>query len=486
MEQARNQDASEHLPSAASPEEESASLLWEYLEEGAYDYQRPQRGEIRQGVVVRKDADQIIVDIGSKREGVVPATDLAKLGKEFVDRIQVGDAVSVYVLKPESREGEIIVSINMARQMQDWERARELKESEALIEATVVGYNKGGLLIEFGSLQGFVPRSHIVSLGGRIAPGSHSPDPLAQMVGQALPLKVIEVSPRQRRLILSERAAWKEWRRIRKERLLADLQEGDVRTGKVTSLTQFGAFVDLGGADGLIHLSELSWDRGKKPEEVLQVGQEVEVKVIHVDRERKRIGLSLKQLRPDPWEGIEDRYVIGQYVDAEITNLTNFGAFARLEEGVEGLIHISELTDEKVEHPSQVVQPGQVVTVQIINLDGERRRVGLSLRRVPEHLRTPVTTLEEPLAAEAEAETRAEPELPPPEADEASAASSSESLVESAPEAVAEEAVGTVEEGTDVTASSPEGGEGTTPAPSSQGEVALETESAVTAPSEQP
>ena len=418
VEQARNTEASEHLSGSTAPGEEPTPL-WEYLEEGAYDYQRPQRGEIREGVVIRKDPHQIIVDIGSKREGIVPSTDLAKLGKEFVERIQVGDKVSVYVLKSENREGDVIVSINMARQMEDWERARQLKESQEIIEAKVVGYNKGGLLIDFGSLQGFVPRSHLVSVGGHASPGSRAHDPLGRMVGQALPLKVIEVNPRQRRLILSERAAWKEWRQAQKERLLEGLQEGDVRTGKVTSLTKFGAFVDLGGADGLIHLSELSWDRGKKPEEVLQVGQEIEVKVIHIDRERKRIGLSLKQLKPDPWEGIEERYVIGQYVDAKITNLTKFGAFARLEEGVEGLIHISELADEKIEHPRQVVQPGQVVTVQIINLDGERRRVGLSLKRVPEHLRTPVETPEETAEAPS-AEPVAVPEPPSVESPDSS------------------------------------------------------------------
>ncbi len=391
----------------ASPQgaDEPASPFQEYLEEGRYEYQRPQRGEIRQGTVIRKDPNQIIVDIGSKREGVVPATDLQKLGREVVEQIQVGDELPVYIVKPEGREGDIIVSINMARQARDWERARELKRSEELIEGKVIGFNKGGLLVDFGSLQGFIPRSHIVDLSKRTDPDSPQ-DPLSQMVGRELPLKVIEVDQRKRRLILSERAAWREWREAQKERLIESLQVGDVRKGTVTSLAKFGAFVDLGGADGLIHITELSWDRGKKPEDVLQVGQEVEVKVIHVDRERKRIGLSLKQLKPDPWETIEERYAIGQYVDVEITNLTKFGAFARLEEGVEGLIHISELADSNVQHPSQVVKPGQMVTAQIINLDGERRRVGLSLRRVPEHLRTP---FEEEVAAEPEGVVDTEP-----------------------------------------------------------------------------
>jgi small subunit ribosomal protein S1 len=374
-------------------------------------------------VVIRKDPNQIIVDIGSKREGVVPASDLQKLGREFVEQIQVGDEVPVYIVKPEGREGDVIVSINMARQARDWERARELKQTEELFEGKVIGFNKGGLLVGFGSLQGFIPRSHIVDLSKRTDPNSPQ-DPLSQMVGQEIPLKVIEVDQRKRRLILSERAAWREWRETQKERLIENLQVGDVRKGTVTSLAKFGAFVDLGGADGLIHITELSWDRGKKPEDVLQVGQEVEVKVIHVDRERRRIGLSLKQLTPDPWETIEERYAIGQYVDVEITNLTKFGAFARLEEGVEGLIHISELADSNVQHPSQVVRPGQMVTVQIINLDGERRRVGLSLRRVPEHLRTPFeeeareeTTEEAAGEHEAVAETEAvsaEPDIEVP------------------------------------------------------------------------
>lgn len=482
MEQARNPEASEHLSSSTTPGEEPTALLWEYLEEGAYDYQRPQRGEIREGVVIRKDPHQIIVDIGSKREGVVPATDLAKLGKEFVDRIQVGDEVSVYVLKSESREGDIIVSINMARQMKDWERARQLKESGEIIKGKVVGYNKGGLLIDFGSLQGFVPRSHLVSISSRASSSSRRQDLLSQMVGQSLPLKVIEVNPRQRRLILSERAAWKEWRQVQKERLLENLQEGDVRTGKVTSLTKFGAFVDLGGADGLIHLSELSWDRGKKPEEVLELGQEIQVKVIHIDRERKRIGLSLKRLRPDPWGDIEERYVIGQYVDAEITNLTKFGAFARLEEGVEGLIHISELADAKIEHPSQVVQPGQMVTVQIINLDGERRRVGLSLRRVPEHLRTPFETLEEvagePTAAEHEVETVPQPEPPSVETHELAVTSTSEAAEV---EVTAEGTEGEVEQ---TEAEPPPEGE-TAAEPGTRHEVTPETESALTTPAEE-
>lgn len=381
------------------------SLLWEYLEEGEYDYQQPQRGEIRTGTIIRKDADQIIVDIGAKWEGIVPASDLEKLGPEAVEELQVGDELPVYILSPEGKDGDIIVSINMARQMADWDRAEELLESGEVIERKVTGFNKGGLLVQFGRLQGFVPRSHIVNLEARTESGSPQ-ERLSQMIGQEIPVKVIEVNRRQRRLILSEREAWQEWRSEQKKRLLEDIAVGDIRKGTVSSVADFGAFVDLGGADGLIHISELSWDHGKKPSDVVQVGDEVEVKVIKVDTERQRIGLSLKQLKPDPWETIEERYVIGQYVDVTITNLAKFGAFARIEEGVEGLIHISELAEHAVQHPSEVVKPGQVLTVQIISLDPERKRIGLSLRRVPDHLRTPV---------EAEAEVAEEPAEPSPE-----------------------------------------------------------------------
>lgn len=407
-------------------EEKEEALFSEYLEEGEYDYQEPKRGEIRDGIILRKDADQIIVDIGAKREGIVPASDLEKLGPDAVAELQVGDHVPVYVLRPESHDGDIIVSINMARQMADWDQAEKLMQADEILEREVVGYNKGGLLVQVGGLQGFVPRSHIVDLNGRTTSGTPQ-ERLSQMIGRQLPLKIIEVNRRQRRLILSERAAWREWRAEQKKRLLEDLEVGDVRKGTVTSLADFGAFVDLGGADGLIHLSELSWDRGKKPSDVLQVGDEVEVKIISLDRERKRIGLSLKQLKPNPWETIEERYAIGQYVDVEITNLAKFGAFARLEEGIEGLIHISELADHNVQHPSEVVEPGQVVTVQILGLDPQRKRVALSIRRVPEHLRTPVES-------EEEAETLEEAQAPAEVAAELV-----ESVVEPAEEATLEE-----------------------------------------------
>ena len=203
-------------------------------------------------------------------------------------------------------------------------------------------------------------------------------------MGQKLHLKIIEIDRRRNRLILSERAATREWRQTQKERLLDDLQEGDIRKGVVSSLCDFGAFVDLGGADGLVHLSELSWSRVGHPKEVLAVDQEVEVYVLGVDRDRRRIALSMKRLKPEPWSTVQDRYQIGQLVTGTITNITEFGAFARLDDDIEGLIHISELSEDRIDHPNAVVKEGDEVTLRVIRIDPDRQRIGLSLRRVNE------------------------------------------------------------------------------------------------------
>lgn len=357
------------------------SPMWEFLSE-EYDYVRPRRGDIRDGIVMRIEPDRVIVDIGVKKEGIVPSTDLEMLGEEAVAGIEVGDRVSVYVLTPENRDGDIILSLNLARLMKDWLRAEELYERGEIFEAEVAGYNKGGLLVPFGRIRGFVPASQIVDLAGR-AGGNSQMERLAGIVGETLHFKVIEVDRYRRRLILSERAAQRQWRRLQREKLLRELKEGDIRHGVVSNLCDFGAFVDLGGADGLIHVSELSWDRVKHPRELLQVGDEIDVYVLRVDRERKRIGLSLNRLRPDPWTLVEEKYQVGQLVEGTITHVVDFGAFARIEEGIEGLIHISELAEGNIFRPQDVVKEGDMLTLRVIGIDAARRRMGLSLRQVP-------------------------------------------------------------------------------------------------------
>jgi len=362
-------------------EEESQSLMAELMNE-EFDYRRPRRGDIRKGTIVRIDKDSITVDIGGKRDGIVPSRDLDRLGPEAVAKIQVGDDVRVYIMHPETRDGDTIVSLNLARQAMDWDHAQQLMDSEEVFEGKVSGYNKGGLLVPFGRLQGFVPASQIANLNSRVEGGSHL-ERLAQMVDKTLPLKVIEVSRYRRRLILSERAAQREWRAKQRDKLFEDIEEGVVRRGVVSNLCDFGAFVDLGGADGLIHISELSWKRVKHPREVLSIGQEVEVYVLKVDQEKQRIALSLKRLQSDPWRMVEEKYSEGQIVMGTITNIVKFGAFAEIEPGIEGLIHLSELVEGGAQEPSEVVFEGERLALQVVSIESARQRIGLSLRRVP-------------------------------------------------------------------------------------------------------
>lgn len=348
-----------------------------------WDYQRPRRGEVRDGTILAIRDQEIIVDVGAKRDGIVPYADLQRMDPEAIQQLKVGDSVPVYVLRPEDQEGNLLVSLYLARQSAAWKRAQELAESGEVWEAEVEGYNKGGLVVPIGEVRGFIPASQIpgfpmgMSQEDRLAR-------LAKLVGEKLHVKVIEINRRKRRLILSAQAAQKQWRQRQRERLLEELREGEVRTGVISSLASFGAFVDLGGADGLVHLSELSWRRVRHPKEVVKVGQEVEVFVLRLDEDRNRIALSLKRLEPEPWALVEDRYELGQLVEGVVTNVVDFGAFAEIDEGIEGLIHVSELADAPISHPKEVVKKGDLLLLRIIRIDARRKRLGLSLKRVLE------------------------------------------------------------------------------------------------------
>ncbi len=389
-------------------DEASASPMWKFLN-SEYDYKRPKRGDIMYAEVLRIDDDEIIVDIGGKSEGVVPSADLERMGEEALAGIEVGDKVPVYVLRPESADGDVIVSLNMARTMEDWRKAEKLFEEGGVFEGPVAGHNKGGLLVYYGRIRGFIPASQLSGLSRR---SSHDErmTMLSKMEGQKLLLKVIEVDRERRRLIFSERAASREWREQRKEELLDELQEGDIRAGTVRNLCEFGAFVDLGGADGLIHISELSWQRVKHAREVLGVGDEVEVYVLRVDRDRKRIGLSLKRLQADPWHIAEETYEPGQVVKGEVTNIVDFGAFARIEDGIEGLIHVSELSDGDFA-PRDLVREGEVLYLKILSIDADRQRMGLSLKQAPSREEIAGDPAYAELLEEAEEELEAATEL---------------------------------------------------------------------------
>ena len=352
------------------------------LNEQELNVDLPQAGEIRTGVIASISSSQILVSIGAKSEGVVSGRELDQLSADERDALQVGQEVHVYVVNPEDANGNVVLSWKRAQEQLSWENVEKLLSSEDVIESKIIGFNKGGLIAGVEGLRGFVPSSQISAMRRSQSTGETPEQRWQKMIGQPITVRVIEVDRERRRLILSERAASTESRQSIKERVIEELEEGKVYTGRVTSLANFGAFININGADGLVHLSELSWDHIEHPREVLEVGQEVKVKVINVDRDKKRIGLSVRALQSDPWKSRVEKYSVGQLVEGVITRLTKFGAFARLEGDIEGLIHISEIAEHRIEHPKEVLKEGEVKSLRVIRIDPEQHRIGLSLRKV--------------------------------------------------------------------------------------------------------
>jgi small subunit ribosomal protein S1 len=352
------------------------------LEQEGLDIDFPKSGEIRNGVVASISPGQILVSVGTKSEGVISGKEYEQIPQAELAELKVGLEIPVFIINPEDQDGNLVLSFVRAREEVSWQQAETLLASKEVFHSSIVGFNKGGLIVPLGGLRGFVPASQI-SLSRRANLSGETPEQRwSKMIGQEIDVCVIEVDRERRRLILSERAASTETRESLKEHVIEELKEGDIRVGRVTSLADFGAFVNITGADGLVHLSEISWDRIQHPSEVLKVGQEVKVKVINIDREKKRIGLSIRQLLEDPWSQQVAKYQIGQLVQGTITRLTKFGAFARLEGELEGLIHISEISEKRIEHPKEVLHEGDVVTLRVIKIDPDNHRIGLSLRRV--------------------------------------------------------------------------------------------------------
>jgi small subunit ribosomal protein S1 len=289
----------------------------------------------------------------------------------------------VYVLNPNNHKNEIILSVTRALEENDWLQAEELRKTGAVQEARISGFNKGGLIVRFGGLRGFVPTSQMAST--RRPPADKTPDDhYGAMVNQPIMIKVMEVDREKNRLILSERTATRESREKRKEELIQQLNIGEVREGTVVSLEDFGAFVEIGGAEGLVHVTEISWKHINHPQDVLRKGQKVRVEVISVDPVNKRIGLSIRRQESDPWQTVLNTIREGQLVKAEVTKIIRFGVFARLVDlpAIEGLVHISELSDKRVTFPKEVVNEGEILTLRVIKIDNDERRLGLSLKRV--------------------------------------------------------------------------------------------------------
>src|SRR5512137_514001 len=343
----------------------------------------PQPGEIRTGVIASISPTQILVSVGAKSEGVITGRELESIEAEERAALTVGQEILVFVLSAEDDKGNVVLSYTRAQEQKGWNEVEKLLEEGGSFEGKVDGFNKGGIIVPVYGLRGFVPASQL-SISRRMAVTGDTPDArYAKMIGEPISVRVIEVDRKRRRLILSERAASSETRQSIKERVIESLQEGAVYTGKVTSLADFGAFVNVNGADGLVHLSEISWERVQHPSEVLEVGQEVQVKIINIDREKRRIGLSIRALQDDPWQSKVEKFKVGQLVEGVITRLTKFGAFARLEGDLEGLIHISEISENRIEHPKEAgLHEGDVVTLRVIRIDPDQRRIGLSMRKV--------------------------------------------------------------------------------------------------------
>jgi len=352
------------------------------LESESLSVELPQVGEIRKGMIASIGASQILISVGAKSEGVVAGRELEQLTAEERAELKVGQEVSVFVLNPEDQNGNVVLSFKRAQEEMSWENVEKMITEESVIDTKIIGFNKGGLIVAVGNLRGFVPSSQISATRRAQSSGDTPEQRWQKMVGQAISVRIIEVDRERRRLILTERSTNTESRSSMKDRVISELEEGKTYTGKVTSLAEFGAFVNINGADGLVHLSELSWDRLAHPKDLLEVGQEVKVKVINIDREKKRIGLSMRALQDDPWKNRVEKFSVGQLVEGMITRLTKFGAFARLEGDIEGLIHISELSENRVEHPKEVLREGETKTLRVIRIDGEQHRIGLSLRKV--------------------------------------------------------------------------------------------------------
>jgi small subunit ribosomal protein S1 len=332
-------------------------------------------GDLVEGIVVKVDRDEVLLDIGYKTEGIIPSRELSiKHDVDPGDVVSVGDKIEALVLQKEDKEGRLILSKKRAQYERAWGTIEKLKEEDGVVIGTVIEVVKGGLILDIG-LRGFLPASLVEMRRVR---------DLLPYIGKQIEAKIIELDKNRNNVVLSRRAWLEQTQSEVRQNFLTTLQKGQIRPGVVSSIVNFGAFVDLGGVDGLVHVSELSWKHIDHPSEVVEVGQEVTVEVLDVDMDRERVSLSLKATQEDPWQQFARTHQIGQVVPGKVTKLVPFGAFVRVEEGIEGLVHISELAERHVEIPEQVVQVEDDIFVKVIDIDLERRRISLSLKQANE------------------------------------------------------------------------------------------------------
>lgn len=353
-----------------------AELLAEYEPEPVY------RGQYVQGEILQIEENLILANVDAKRTAVIPPQDIELVEDDYLAALSVGDEVTLYVLHTPEGGEDLLVSLNKGLEKQDWVEAKEHLANEELLELEVIGHNKGGLLVTFGHLRGFVPTSHIPQLQ-HVYNKRQLASQKAKLIGEELPLKVIEADPKRKRLVLSAKKAQKE---VRQQRLLElKGQEGETISGRVTNLVKFGAFVDLAGVEGLIHISEIAWENVKKPGDFLSAGEAVDVLIQVVDVDQERVSLSRKALLPNPWDIFDQTHAVGDLVDGVVTNVTDFGAFVLIADGIEGLVHVSEMYGNRDTAPQDVLVPGDTVLVRILNIQPKQQRLSLSQRRVSQH-----------------------------------------------------------------------------------------------------
>ena len=332
-------------------------------------------GDVVGGVVVHIDKEGVLVDVGTKSEGIIRPSELS-MGRidAMEDVVSVGDRIDVYVMRPESDDGNLILSKKRADFERAWDRVQQAFEEGKTLMAMVTDRVKGGLVVDLG-IRGFVPGSHV---------GSGNIKNLDKYVGQSLPLKVIEVDRERRKVVLSHRTAYEEERTKQREETVANLKEGEIQDGVVRRITDYGAFIDLGGLDGLLHVSEMSWTRINHPSEVVKVGQKLQVMILRLNLEQGRVSLGLRQILPDPWSEVQNKWKVGDIINGNISRLVPFGAFIQLGDGIEAIIPNSELAQRRIKRPEEVVQVGEAVQAKVIDIRPEERRMSLSVRQISE------------------------------------------------------------------------------------------------------
>ncbi len=343
-----------------------------------YDVDKPQQGEMLTGTILDIQQGSILLDVGLKRDAIIPGQDLDRVDPEVRENLAVGDEITVGVIRTPLGDDDLLVSLQKGLAQKTWNKAEELLKKEELVELKVVDQNRGGLLVSFENLQGFVPNSHIPAIR-RGTSTQKAGEIKGEMIGKSLAVKAIEVNPKERRLVFSARGAQKDQRKQR----LEELEVGEVIKSRVVNVVDFGVFVDLSGVDGLVHKSEIDWERIPHPSKLFKVGDEIEVKVISIDIEKERVSLSRKALLPNPWQKLADKYHVGDLVEGVVVSVLDFGAFVEIEEGLQGLVHISEIGYANPEDPQSVVKKGDPVLVKILGIEPERERMSLSMRRVP-------------------------------------------------------------------------------------------------------